>query len=272
MKLNEINFQSYANIEAMENFSGPEEIQAYRQRRLDRYKDHITFIMENCAAKTDGKGFRVMEVGSGNSGLLYALNLQIKGFQGYGVEISTSRWKFAEKWKADEKIGTVENINQNFSDVSADIRELNSFIVIDNTFSYLAPENAQYPQMLVRTAFERLQSGGTIVIDVINYDDRMKKGSETFWTQFPDSDPFKYGLYSFDVVDQQTVVTKSVFIKRNLTEEVKVDVSRFYRAQDLHELLKKEGFEVLGTYGSFKKENFDPVKSQRLVVLARKSH
>ncbi len=272
MKLGDINFQSYANIEAMDNFSGPEEIQAYRQRRLDRYQDHVSFIAENCAAKSNGQGFRMMEVGSGNSGLLYALRKKISSFQGYGVEISTSRWKFAEKWKADEKITNVENINDDFSKVSPLINDLNCFVVIDNTFSYLAPENAQYPQMLVRTAFERLQSGGTILIDVINYDDRMKKGSETFWTQFPDTDPFKYGLYSFDVINQETVVTKSVFIKRNMTEEVKVDVSRFYRAQDLHEILKKESFEVLGTYGSFKKESFDPAKSQRLVVLARKSH
>jgi SAM-dependent methyltransferase len=269
VSLGAINLTSYAHIEALENFESPQEIQSYRQRRLDRYKSHVEFILKHCR-RTD-QPFQVLEVGSGNSGLLYALAKKVQKFKAFGVEISTSRWKFAEIWKNDEKISNVQNLNQNFSEVPKDIRDLNCYLVIDNTFSYLAPENSEYPAMLLRQASEKLLPGGTLVIDIINYQDRVRKGSETFWNQFPDSDPFKYGLYSFDVVDPQTVVTKSVFIKRNLTEEVKVDVSRFYRQEDLKQMLQSHGFEVQGVFGSFAEETFDPVKSQRLVVLARKA-
>ncbi len=270
MRLGEGNFSSYANVESFENFSNPDEVKAYRERRLKRYEEHAEFITRYLSLENSLKDVSVLEVGSGSSGLLYSLNKRIPRFKAYGVEISSSRWKFAEAWKKDENIKNIENLNQDFSKLSTPISELNAYIVIDNTFSYLAPENSEYPELLVKTAFSSLAPKGFILIDVINYSERMKKGSETFWSQFPDTDPFKYGLYSFEVVDQQTVVTKSVFIKRNFTEEVKVDVSHFYSEESLKNILKKNGFKVEGVFGSFKGDSFQTMTSPRLIMIARK--
>jgi hypothetical protein len=92
----------------------------------------------------------------------------------------------------------------------------------------------------------------------------------SFWIQFPETDPFKYGLYSYEVLNPEIIVTKSVFISRKFTEDVKIDVSYFYSQNSLTELVKSIGFQVTGIYGSFKKESFIPKSSERLILLARK--
>ncbi len=261
------NFNAYSAIESLESFKTEKEILEYRERRIHRYSDHAQFILDQLGRQND---IKILEVGSGSSGLLFNLNDQCSNFKAIGVEYSPSRWRFAEKWKADSKAHGITNLNNDFSKIKYSQKDLDAYIVIDNTFSYLYPENKNYPDILLKQAHDHLKPNGFILIDVINYHDRIKKGNEKIWSQFPNSDPFKYGLYSFELLKDNMLITKSIFINRNLEEEIKEDVSYIYTIDNLNQLLKKNNFVMKGIYGDFQNSKFNENKSKRLIIKAIK--
>ena len=70
--------------------------------------------------------------------------------KGVGIELAKKRWEFAEKWKFDENFNRVTNINENFADVKLEKNKFDFFICIDNTFTYLGPENNKYPELMLK--------------------------------------------------------------------------------------------------------------------------
>ena len=59
----------------------------------------------------------IIEIGSGNSSLLYNLNYEKIVNHGVGIEIAKSRYLFAEKWKNDLGFGNISNINNDFRNI-----------------------------------------------------------------------------------------------------------------------------------------------------------
>jgi hypothetical protein len=64
------NLSAYAGVEALENYASAAEIQAYRVERLGLYDCQVEFVRRLAAPAT---GLRVVDVGSGSSAFLYAL-------------------------------------------------------------------------------------------------------------------------------------------------------------------------------------------------------
>ncbi len=89
------NFKAYDSIELLENFASDLEIQAYRNRRIERYIPVVDFVKRRSAAH--GSKLSVAEVGSGSSALLYAMAQAEALKMGVGIELSKSRYEFAEK-------------------------------------------------------------------------------------------------------------------------------------------------------------------------------
>jgi len=152
------NIRAYEAIEAIDNFSSFEEIVAYRKRRIERYAPVGTFIAKRSGNPTSK--LSVVEVGSGSSALLYGMARENRLKHAVGIELSRSRFDFAERWKSDDGYRVVQNVNQNFVCVDLQQEAFDWFIVIDNTFTYLYPENATYPNELLRRAFKALRGGG----------------------------------------------------------------------------------------------------------------
>ena len=111
----------------------------------------------------------VIEVGSGSSALLYALAQKNLLKYGLGIELSKTRFDFAELWKSDDGYHTVENLNRNFADIDLPQLTFDWFIAIDNFFTYLDPENSAYPEQLLQCAFKALRRGGRILLDFFNF-------------------------------------------------------------------------------------------------------
>ena len=186
------------------------------------------------------------------------------------VELSQSRSEFAEQWKKDEGYNMVENVNDNFVNVQMGESEWDWFIVIDNTFTYLFPEDAKYPALLLDKAFKCLKPGGRIIIDFINYARRSHDVEYKSWSAFTENDPYSYGLYSNKITGGINR-SESIFIKRDGSESKKTELSKVYSLEHLSALLLQHGFAVEEIFATFDKQIFLADSSERLLVVAKKS-
>jgi hypothetical protein len=144
------------------------------------------------------------------------------------------------------------------------------FIVIDNTFTYLYPEDPTYPTQLLRRASAALRQGGRILLDFINYASRKYEMASRNWHEFPLLDPFRYGLYQTEIVDG-ICITESRFIRRDGGEESrKLELSKAYSLADIRELLAGCGFRVFQVFAGFGGEVYHADSSERLLVVATK--
>ena len=100
------NLNAYNGYELFYDY---DEIKKYRQSKLDGSEKNLKFIKFFFKEKIN-----ILELGSGNSKLLYNLNSKNMLNFGYGFEISNDRFNFAENWKKDLKINNVKNICDNF--------------------------------------------------------------------------------------------------------------------------------------------------------------
>ena len=262
---NHTNLHAYNSIELLSAYKTKESLQEYRNSRIIRYQAHANFILN----RSKSNPVSIIEIGSGSSVLLYMIAQKNILTKGIGIELSKSRYEFAEQWKKDDGYEMVENINKNFVDVEIGNKIWDWFIVIDNTFTYLSPEDENYPSLLLKKAFDGLKEGGRIIIDFINYARRMQDIEYKSWSAFASNDPFSYGLYSNKITNGINR-SESIFIKRDGSESKKIEFSKVYSLEQLNILLSKHGFIVDEVLATFDEQTFNDNESERLLVVARK--
>jgi hypothetical protein len=263
---NHINLQAYNSIELLSAYKTKESLKGYRNSRLSRYQPHAEFILN----RSSGKPVSMIEIGSGSSVLLYKIAQKTMLTKAMGVELSKSRSEFAEQWKKDEGYEMVENVNKNFVDVEMGTELWDWFVVIDNTFTYLFPEDPNYPSLLLKKALDGLNKGGRIIIDFINYARRMPDIEYKSWSAFTANDPYSYGLYSNKITDGINR-SESIFIKRDGSESNKIELCKVYSLEQLTTLLSTHGFTVDEVFATFDEHAFIAGESERLMVVARKN-
>lgn len=261
-----INLQAYNSIELLSAYETSESLNEYRNARVLRYQAHADFILK----RSGGKPVSLVEIGSGSSALPYTIAERNMLMKAKAVELSQSRFAFAEQWKKDEGYIMVENVNGNFVDVEMSMELWDWFIVIDNTFTYLFPEDANYPSLLLQKAFNGLNKGGRLIIDFINYARRMPDIEYKLWSAFTENDPYSYGLYSNKITDGINR-SESIFIKRDGSESNKIELCKVYSLEQLTALLSKHGFSVDEVFANFDEQAFIAGESERLMVVAKKN-
>jgi SAM-dependent methyltransferase len=261
----QVNLHAYEGVEVLSNYLTRGALETYRRGRLERYAPVVRFIRERAG---DLDRLAVAEVGSGSTALLYALAGHGALTRGMGVELSRSRWEFAELWKADGAFEAVHNVNADFTTVDFGRDVWDWFVVIDNTFTYLYPEDEGYPAHLLRQANAGLKAGGRLMLDFINYAKRDADVDYRQWSGFPPTDPYAYGLYSNRITDGINR-SETTFIKRDGSESRKIDLSKVYSLPDITRLLETEGFAVEEVLSTFDGRPFVPAESDRMLVVAR---
>ena len=264
------NLYAYAEVEAAENYSNAAEIRAYREERLTRYDPHVRFLR---ALGVPAAGLRVVDVGSGSSAFLYALDRAALLVHGVGIEISPSRHAFAERWRTDEGFTRVTNLCANFLDVQLDAASVDLFAAIDDTYLYLRPEGEDYPQALLEAAWCALAPGGLFVAAFRNdasLVDHMD-GERSFWVELPESNAFHYALYRQTAnLASRVMRTESIYITRELSERRKVEITEICDIGELRTRILDCGFAEVDLYGDFAFEAFHPQSSPNVVVVARR--
>jgi SAM-dependent methyltransferase len=265
------NFTSYDDVETPENYPTRAALEAYRSERLAIGWTRAEFTLKISDAPRPAT---VVEIGSGSSALLYALHLRGLLKSGIGIELSESRHRFAESWKADEGFASVINRSGDFATLPLADNDADMVLCLDNTFSYLGPENEAYPRRLAEKAFLFLRPGGTLIIDTHNQEKliaSLENGERQLWIELPSSNAFKFALYrqSFNR-EKGWIRSESIYLKADGSERRKVDLETGHDRAAIERLLLDASFADLRSYGDYDASEFDMQRSDRLIVAARK--
>ncbi len=265
------NFSSYDQVEAPDNYRSVEEMDSYRRERLAFCGLRAEFLLTGCGATVP---VDVVEVGAGSSALLYSLSNLGMLKSGVAIELSESRHRFAERWREDKDFQNIVNHCADFAQIKHEPKSKDIFVCIDNTFSLIGPENAAYPQRLVDLAFDALRPGGSIVIEIHNQEKvfaAMHEDQRQLWIELPETNAFKFALYrQTRNRTKNLILSETIYLRRDGAERRKADMEIAYTRPMLEVLLRDVGFADFQFMGGYDGAEFDPAKSEYLIVVARK--
>ena len=208
-----INNTSYDGFES--NFCDKQEF-VYRTSKLCDVQKNINLIKNNFNEK-----ITVLDVGSGNSKFLYALNKCGMLHHGYGIEISKSRYLFAEKWRKDLDISNVTNIHSDMFNLEWDLLpECDLIYCPDMVFQFFEPTNTGNGDLFLSKAYNKLKDGGKLIMELDTCDlilNSMHDGKVKLWREFDENDPWRYMLWDCNY-ENNCISLKKTFIKRDLSK------------------------------------------------------
>ena len=132
-----VNLSAYNDVENQCNFS-EDSFKKYCDEKLESCSKHSQFIQKHCVDNEVLWNGKVCEIGSGNSKLLYRLENDNLLHEGVGLEISSSRYKFAEKFKSYVGSQKVKNLNKNVFDTTP-LSNFDIVIGVDIVFQLITP-------------------------------------------------------------------------------------------------------------------------------------
>ena len=262
-----INLIAYDDFEKLENLG--DKIDEYRQSKLESAQGHVNFIKNYFP----NKQITVIELGSGNSRTLFALEKAGILKKGYGLEISKTRFEFAELWKREWDFRCVENINTDATTMSfGDIKEnIDLCFCVDLAFQFFEPMGKNKAFTILGKIQEKLQPKGIIILELDGFDrvlSRIRNGNVKLWEEFPSPDPWRYSLWDcqYDFGDKFMQLKKS-FIRRNgfgLSESSVM--LRVYNKDEICSLLKNAGLKNIKLYSDWNGANFIDDTYEYIVV------
>lgn len=266
-----LNVIAYDEVEAMSNYPTQSELTSYRDERLRRYEPYVRFFAE-LGVPVDG--LRVVDVGSGSSAFLYALELAGLLREGLGIELSATRHAFAERWRQEDGFVRVTNVNADFTRVGLEPRSFERVTAIDETYLYLTPQDATYPTKLFSAAYEALVAGGMLVLDFRNDVPVAKtlspRGRE-FHVDLPETNAFETASYrQLPSPDGRLIRNESRYVARDGTVREKVEITEVCDVSSLMDAMSHAGFEAVTAYGDLSRSPFEVDESPRAVIVARK--
>ncbi len=269
--------EAYKNIESPKNFSSDKELMNYRELLLKRAKKKEIPLLKKLILKKSN----ILEIGSGNSRLLYSLNGAGLLKEGVGVEISPSRYKFAEEWRKDLKIKNVKNICKdilswkNYRKYKGYFDTVLCLTGIFPFFAVLEKEGDKKALDLIR--FVLKDKGQAIIeIDTFNKEIDLCKTNNNrvrLWGEYYKDDPFRFELIKFNWNPRNNILTAKTYnLKRN---ELFVDgpttkIFKIYNKKELHRLLTKFRFSNIKLYSNYDYEKpFWNNQTKNLIIQAR---
>jgi len=239
-KMPHINLTAYDTFERFEDFDSEKK---YRDSKLKECEKHYFFLKKNIK-KTK---LNVLELGSGNSKLLYKLSLENLLKNGVGIEISESRFNFAERWKKDLNIENIININDNFLNLDKySIDSLDVCLVVDLAFQFCEPLGDRNEIKILQKIHQKLQKGGKLILELDKCSRILKntRFSNKIWEEFKDPDPWRFSLWDVIYNKKTNFLTwKKIYVSRN---DDKIDetqiILKLYTKKEIEKILKKVGF------------------------------
>ncbi len=285
MGKNEVNLKCYEGVESVQLYDLSEEEQiAHMEDKLLSAESDVRFIQNSICKQLD-HGINVCEIGSGNSKLLYLLEKKnlIEDWA-VGYEVAETRFLFAEKIK--ELLGStyVENRHRNFLEdepcVGSDL-----VVFVDIVFQMIAPLcGGGAEAKALEWTYRSLKQGGYAFFEIEDFSYIMKeiessgKNEYRKWEEFPETDPYEYGLYKLSKDEDGYLIYDKVFLRRDgAKKEKNHSVWKPYTRESFINLLNANGFsaKVYDYYNSEAEKQMDKDKgifrNTLFRVLARKN-
>ena len=257
---------NFTAFDKFEIFSSNQEVEKYRQSKIDEVQKNVSFIERHFNTKID-----VLEIGSGNSKFLYGLDKADLLKSGYGIDVSKSRIDFANEWKKDLQIQNVHNVHGNALDLDLDnLPEFDLIYCVDMAFQLFDPAQPGSDIKFLNSCYKNLKKGGKIVLELDSSEQILKSlhnDKAKLWQEFDSSDPWMYLLWDCTYDRQKSYLyIKKAFIKRDLSKISKNNIClRVYDHSDIITMLEKLSFGTVQIYDYWSKKG-DMSDDEFLVV------
>ncbi|MCR4334879.1 MAG: class I SAM-dependent methyltransferase [Patescibacteria group bacterium] len=266
-------YETYKNVESSKNFSNKKEMQEYRSLLMDRvYKKEIPFFK-----KKFPKGLgEILEIGSGNSRILYALEKENLITTGTGLEISPSRSEFANIWKKDLKSKNVKNICGDF--LSINIKEkFDTILCLTSIFPFFDMLQKNGFNTFLKKVNQLLNPNGILILESVTFKQEITSaitfgGKVNLWAEFKKSDPFQFNLveYAWDKKKRElTATTYNTMRQKLYIDGPTIKKWHMEERKSIEQKLIKNGFKIEAVYGGY---SSNPYKDNSLeyIFVAKK--
>jgi len=268
------NLRAYDNIEKLSNYNSPEELEKYREHLLKKSKVQAGFISSYFEEE---RKLKVFEACSGNARLLYQLHINGIIEQGTGVEISSSRVKFAEEWKKEFNGANITNICGDMIKFEPQKEHYDLAICITGALAYFYPIDIAYPKILINKFSTMLKSGGILLLELYQHANGIKfcmldeKKEFNTWVELPESDPFRYYLMKYIYHEKEGCLdSKEIFIKRDgFIDDSKNEVLKIYSLDEIRQLLENTGFKIKDIFSEWDKKKYND-SDEKLIIVTQK--
>lgn len=173
------------------------------------------------------------------------------------MEISPTRFKFAEKWREDEHRNRIKNFNCDIRDLNLENESCDICAIVDMTFTYFFPVDENLPAQVLRKSAEFFKKGGFIIIEMPTFNE-LKRLCESVdfyyeWDELPETNSFKYALYRTQLDKKNDVLYKeSRYVYRHrLGDSIKLESCKVYSSENLESLVTANGFSDFRIYGGY---------------------
>lgn len=263
-----VNLTAYDDVESLDNFD-ESSFSTYCVDRLAHATPVIDFLRRELPALDDRS--KVVEIGSGNSSLLYRLEQEAMLGDGLGVEVSTSRHRFAERFKLHIGSSKVYNLNQNFLDMPPK-SDTSLILGVDVVFQLIAALYEGADADALNWTRNALGPEGALVLELRSFDEYLSSiqsfngNSLQLWEEFPPADPFEFVLGNISLDKEDCLVWKKTFFKRGTMERSRFEnILKPYTAESISACLEAAGFNSIKIFPGWTPGE----DSSSFIVLAR---
>lgn len=255
------NFIAYDNYEI---FSNSFEENLYRESKLKSCDEQVNFIKK--IIKKDKIVF--LELGSGNSKMLFNLEKNKILDEGYGIEFSKSRFDFSEKWKKDYEFNNVFNFNEDFINFDYNsIKKIDVAFCVDLAFQFCEPIKEGSDIFLLKKIYNQLNEGGNIILELDGCNNIIETipFSNKIWEEFPESDPWRFSLWDCNYNNSLLEWNKIFISRKGEISETKITL-KIYRKEEIYEILNKVGFVNINFYSNWSADRFENDKYNFIIT------
>jgi SAM-dependent methyltransferase len=259
------NFLAYDNYEV---FNNKIEEDVYRHSKLKSCDEQVNFVKKK--AKKDKIVF--LELGSGNSKMLFNLEKNKILDVGYGIEFSKSRFDFSQKWKEDCDIKNVFNFNHDFLEFDYEsIKKVDLVFCVDLAFQFCEPIKKGSDVYLLNKIYNQINEGGLIILELdgcSNIIDTIPF-SNKIWEEFPETDPWRFSLWNCKYENSLLEWDKIFIGRKGEISETKITL-KIYNKEEICQLLKNIGFININLYSNWTMDKFENDKHSFIITGEKK--
>jgi len=239
------NITAYEGVENLSSFDEPTFI-AYCEGKIFDCVKQVNFLRE--VINKESYTGNVLEVGSGNSKLLYALERNDLLNYGVGYELSSSRVEFANRFAKYVGSSKVVNLCEDFLEHDTNSESFDLVIGVDIVMQLIAPVAKDNDKKFLDKVYHSLKYGGALILELMDFSDIIKMDELSInklrlWKEFDSFDPWQYGLDKF-TINGDDVIWDKIFISRDrsIDDSVFQNILRHYTFKTIHEKLCAAGF------------------------------
>lgn len=236
----------YEGVEDLNNFTSEIEILDYRKNIVINNKLLVRFLMEYINFNNSDV---ILDVGSGNCGLLISLDSQLDFKKAIGLEPAKTRFEFSERWLVDQNISKIKVRNELF-DSNFELNEKPSkLLLLDNTFLVIAGQKNNDYEGILEDVKRNLSSQGDLLLEFLLIEEFIHWSKEVDLTVDSRFSRTEYNM-SFSS-DKKTIISSSKrFLKDSDEFLYKEDILSCIESDEIIKSLARLDFNIVNTFKS----------------------